>query len=70
METSEVNDIYCHLTSPMHSSMYLLRRKIATSMPDHIGHLLREGRKFGIRPETLKALEQVTEQCAESSGKS
>jgi rubrerythrin len=34
METSEINTIYSHLTTPVHGSMYLLRRKISTSMPD------------------------------------
>ena len=57
METSEVNDIYNGLTSPLHASMYLLRRKIATSLPDHVGNLLREARRFKVPEETVGKLE-------------
>ena len=64
METSEVNTIYGHLTSSLHNSMYLLRRKIATSMPDHVEQLLREGRKFGAGESTLKTLAHLKEKCA------
>jgi rubrerythrin len=64
METSEVNTIYGHLTSSLHNSMYLLRRKIATSMPDHVEQLLREGQRFSVRASTLEALERLTEQCS------
>jgi hypothetical protein len=58
METSEVNAIYDALTTPMHGSMYLLRRKIAISLPDHLGHLLQEARRFKLPEEALKLLEQ------------
>jgi rubrerythrin len=63
LETSEVNEIYCKLTTPVHASMYLLRRKIVTSMPDHVGRLLQEGRKFGVPEATLKLLKQTHEKC-------
>lgn len=59
METSEVNDIYDRLTTPVHASMYLLRRKLATMLPDHIGHLYKEARKCGVSEETLKELERA-----------
>ena len=58
LETSEVNAIYDDLTTPMHASMYLLRRKIATSLPDHLGHLLQEARRFKVPEESLRELEQ------------
>jgi hypothetical protein len=60
VETSEVNAIYDKLTTPVHSSMYLLRRKVATSLPDHIGHLLEEARKCGVSGEMLIDLERAT----------
>jgi rubrerythrin len=58
LETSEVNAIYDDLTTPMHASMYLLRRKIATSLPDHLGHLLQEARRFKVPEKSLQELEQ------------
>ena len=59
METSEINAIYDRLTTPVHSSMYLLRRKVATTLPDHVGHLLAEARKCNVPDETLKDLERA-----------
>ena len=47
MEESEVNTIYDRLTTGVHQSMYLLRRKIVT-MPNHIERLRREARKYGV----------------------
>ena len=35
MEESEINDIFDRLTTRLHDSTYLLRRKIAISIPDH-----------------------------------
>jgi rubrerythrin len=58
METSEVNAIYDALTTPMHGSMYLLRRKIAVSLPDHLGRLLQEGRRFEVPEESLEELQR------------
>lgn len=56
METSEMNDIYSQLTTPLHSSMYMLRRKIAASMPDHVRRLVDEGRKYGVPESMLSGL--------------
>src|SRR5262249_13103858 len=36
LEGSEVNAIYSYLTSPLHASMYLLKRKIVASPSKHI----------------------------------
>jgi rubrerythrin len=58
METSEINTIYDRLTTPVHPSMYLLRRKIAT-MQNHIGHVLQEARKFNVSETTIKELERI-----------
>ena len=48
LETSEINTIYCHLTTTLHSSMYLLRRKIVTSFPNHVDELLESARTFHV----------------------
>jgi len=63
METSEVNAIYCHLTSSLHSSMYLLRRKIATSIPNHVDELVLAAKKFGVPKESLKELDRLRKLC-------
>jgi hypothetical protein len=57
METSEVNAIYDRLTTPVHASAYLLRRKVATTLPDHVGSLFKMACKCGVPEETLKTLE-------------
>jgi hypothetical protein len=58
METSEVNAIYDALTTPLHSSMYLRRRKnrdspCRTTWDD----LLQEARRFEVPEESLEELE-------------
>jgi hypothetical protein len=63
MEGSEVNEIYCRLTETVHSSMYLLRRKIAASVPSHIARLAGEGQKFGVSRKILKKLDGLKEKC-------
>jgi rubrerythrin len=60
METSEVNEIYDHLTTPLHGSAYLLRRKIAASLPDHLEHLLHEARRLKLPQQSLEKLEQLS----------
>jgi rubrerythrin len=59
LESSEANAIYDRLTKPVHSSMYLLRRKVATMLPDHVGHLLKEACKCNVPEETVRELETV-----------
>jgi rubrerythrin len=56
LEKSEVNVIFDCLTKPMHASAYLLRKKIATSLPDHVEHLLQEARRFNVPEEALTGL--------------
>jgi hypothetical protein len=63
MESSEVNDIYCHLTSTTHTSMYLWHRKIATLAPGHIGYLADAARKFGAGDEIVRGLDLLKEKC-------
>jgi hypothetical protein len=59
LEASEINAIYCHLTTTLHSSMYLLKRKIAVSLPSHVDELVQAARKFGIRNDALKELNRL-----------
>jgi len=63
LEASEVNDIYCHLTTTTHSSVYLWHRKVATLAPDHIGHLADTARKFGVGADLLRKLDHLKEKC-------
>lgn len=63
LEGSEVNAIYSHLTTPLHRSLYLLRRKIAASPADHIDRLLIAGKKFGVASRTLTNLGRLKESC-------
>jgi hypothetical protein len=63
MEASEINAIYCILTTSLHKSMYLLRRKIATSLPDHIDGLMKAARKFGVAENALEALHRDKQRC-------
>jgi len=57
IESSEVNDIYSHLTSTTHDAPYLWHRKIATMAPGHIGYLADSARKFGAGDEVVRKLE-------------
>jgi hypothetical protein len=66
LEGSEVNAIYCHLTTPLHESLYLLKKKIATSPFDHIEHLATAGKRFTVSPATLQRLEQLREASAKT----
>jgi hypothetical protein len=64
LEASEINAIYCNLTTALHASTYLLRRKIATSLPNHLGELTDAARRFGIGESALQELNQVNERCS------
>jgi len=59
LEGSEINAIYSYMTVPLHASLYLLKKKIATSPFEHVGHLPAAGKKFNVSPATLKKLEQL-----------
>ena len=64
MEASEINAIYCNLTTALHNSIYLLRRKIATSLPGHIDDLIEAARKFGIKEDALQELSHLKDRCS------
>jgi rubrerythrin len=59
LEGSEVNAIYSYLTSPLHASMYLLKRKIVASPSKHINHLITAGKQFNVSATTLEKLESL-----------
>jgi hypothetical protein len=59
IETSEVSAVYDRITTPLHSSAYLLRRKVAASLPHHISYLYKEARKFTLPEDIFKDLEQA-----------
>jgi len=64
MEASELNAIYCNLTTPLHRSAYLLHRKVATSIPNHIDELIAAATKFGLGADRIKELLRVKDNCA------
>jgi hypothetical protein len=64
MESSEINAIYGHLTTTLHNSLYLLRRKIATSLPNHVDGLIESARKFGVDEEALRELKRIKDDCS------
>ena len=66
LEGSEVNAIYSYMTTPLHASMYLLKRKIVTSPFHHNDHLVKAGQNFTISAPMLKKLESLKQACAKS----
>jgi len=65
MEGSELDTIYCRLTTLLHPSMYLLKRKIATSPSAHIEGLANAAKKFGASQEIIANLERLSEKSPE-----
>jgi len=59
LEDSEVNAIYGHLTTPLHASPYLLKKKMAASPFDHGTHLMAAAKKFGVPAATVKKLDRL-----------
>jgi rubrerythrin len=59
LEGSEVNAIYSYLTSPLHASIYLLKRKIVAAPSKHIDHLVTAGKLFNVSAATVKKLESL-----------
>ena len=59
LEGSEVNAIYSYLTSPLHASMYLLKRKIVASPSKHIDHLVTAAKQLNVSAATVKKLESL-----------
>ena len=65
LESSEVNAIYCHLTKALHSSPYLLKRKIATFVPNHMDSLVAAARSFGVDDEILNQANRLRKNYAQ-----
>jgi rubrerythrin len=59
LEGSEVNAIYCYLTTPLHTSMYLFKRKIVVSPAKHIHHVVTAAKMFDVSAATVKRLESL-----------
>ena len=66
LEGSEVNAIYSYMTTPLHASMYLLKRKIVMAPSNHIDHLVAAGKNFKISAAILKELQNLKQACSKS----
>jgi rubrerythrin len=64
LERSQMNAIYCRLTTSVHTSAYLVKRKIATFVPNHVDSLLAAARKFGATAKVLKDADRLKKSCA------
>jgi hypothetical protein len=64
LESSELNAIYCHLTTILHAATYLLKRKIATFLPDHVDSLVAPATKFGVAEDAAKQLGRLKKRCS------
>jgi hypothetical protein len=64
LECSEINTIYSYLTTTLHKSMYLLRRKITITLPNHVDQLLTAARKFGVSARSMQELSRARERCS------
>jgi len=63
LETSEVNEIYCQLTSATHNAPYLWKRKVASLFPAHVGFLAAAAREFGVSEGVLRRLDLLCGKC-------
>ena len=68
MESSEINAIYSHLSTSGHSSTYLLKRRIATYVPNHLQDLIDAARKFGIAEKTLERVSRMRHVYRQTDG--
>jgi len=66
LEGSEVNAIYCHLTTPLHASSYLLKRKTVTSPFAHVDELANLGKRLGVAAHIQKRLNSLKDSCKDS----
>jgi hypothetical protein len=64
IETSEINAIHCRLTSGLHRSTYLLKKKLATFLPNHVGKLITEAEKFGVGANLLREANRLKKTLA------
>lgn len=59
LEASEINNIYSRLISPIQGPWYIMRKKIETSLPEHMDRLIQGARQFGVSPSTMARLLEV-----------
>jgi len=64
LEASEINGIYKHLTTPLHCSAYLLRRKIVTCL-NHVDEVIKAASKIGVRNGKMKELIRLRNTCCD-----
>ena len=62
LEASEVNDIYGQLIEPVQGTLYLIRKKIQTLVPEHLQGLIRGARKFRVSKATMARLSALESQ--------
>ena len=65
LEGSELNAVFSYLTTSMHRSLYLMRKKIAASQFDHIECLIDAGKRFGVAGATLQKLQNLKQSVVE-----
>ena len=56
LEASEINTIYTRLISPIRGPWYIIRKKIESSVPDHMDGLIEGARRFGLSQSTMAKL--------------
>lgn len=59
LESSEINNIFTRLITPVRGTPYILRKKIETLGSNHMQDLIRGARKFGVSGETLTKMNQA-----------
>lgn len=52
LESSEINTIYSYLTTSLHDSMYLLKRKIAITLPKDLDEVVAAAQEFGVSAQS------------------
>jgi hypothetical protein len=62
LEASEVNDIYKQLIGPVRGTLYIIKKKIQTLVPEHLQALIRGARKFHVSKSTMATLSELEHQ--------
>jgi hypothetical protein len=66
LESSELNEIYARVIGPTQGTWYILRKKIATLVPDHVKTLIESAQKFGVSGPAAVKLASIKDGLAES----
>jgi hypothetical protein len=59
LEASEINTIYTRLISPVRGPWYIMRKKIESSMPDHMDGLIEGACRFGVSQSAMAKLSNL-----------